>query len=62
MIDVCLKSPIKGFFCLLTRFIFIGIIDAQAQTNGLIDSAIKEKTSGSQLLTLSNGEVAIIFP
>ncbi len=29
MIDVCLESPIKGFFCLLTRFIFIGIIDTR---------------------------------
>lgn len=45
----------------LNNFV-LDVIDAQAQTNGLIDSAIKEKTSGSQLLTLSNGEVATIFP
>jgi hypothetical protein len=45
----------------LNNFI-LDVIGAQTQTSGLIDNAIKAKTSGSQLLTLSNGEVATIFP
>lgn len=45
----------------LNNFI-LDVIDKQTQKSGLIDNVIKAKTSGSQLLTLSNGEIANIFP